>query len=358
MRARILLLLVPFACAACAPAPLRHAAESTTALDAAAASATVTADGGPIIALRGEPLTATKFELTDFSQIPFGRWLNGIPLETVQHGTSFSADLQNCSTYGCVVNVADQLRVLVAKKGVAGAVRLDLYDHGWKRFGYSGIDDRGWVAVPMIGPQKEHEVWVIRDNGRMAGRIPHPVEDQPILRWRGRDLFLIHHPGDTFRVLQLSLEKGTAVSATPVEPWWYECVGGLRTGRAIGVTGDVPEFLSGWLSLPLHRRDDPVPGLLKITESARPMTSGGFANPVRVVVDCHGRFNVVSANGEEIWCLRYSPEGELLKASMLRGNLAGDAKTIQIDSTGTFSYLATEFDEDMKPALLHLGRLN
>ncbi|MEK7767035.1 MAG: hypothetical protein AAB368_12435, partial [bacterium] len=232
------LLLIPLALAACAPA-MRQTAQAPAA-PAPAFTATITAEGGPVISLRGEPLTATRFVPEDFGQIPLGLWLNAVPMQEVQHGFQFAADLENCSGYGCIVTTADFNRVLVAKKGLADAVRLDLYDTGWKRFGMSAVNDRGWVAVPMASPKQEREVWVIKADGRLAGRIPHPVRTQAILRWRGEDLFLIHKPGD-FEVLRLSLDMLSAVSATLVDPWWHECGKGEATARAIGLTGDIPE---------------------------------------------------------------------------------------------------------------------
>jgi len=65
--------------------------------------------------------------------------------------------------------------------------------------------------------------------------------------------------------------------------------------------------------------------------------------------DCQGRINIVSANTDDIWCLRFDSDGKLLNASKITANLAGDFRSIRTDARGRFYYLETELTNDIPP---------
>ena len=94
------------------------------------------------LTLTGDPQTATPLVTEQLGVIPFGRWLNAVPLKKVQHGFQVSLQLEHCSGAGCTVSLEAMRRVLVAKRDIASGIRLDIYDEGWKRSGMSAITAR------------------------------------------------------------------------------------------------------------------------------------------------------------------------------------------------------------------------
>ncbi len=311
------------------------------------------------VVLRGDPLTATAFTGEAMGTVPFGNWLNGIPLKEVRYGFEFSAALEDCSGFGCVVQTIDNVRVLVVGKGIADAARLSLYDDGWHRAGAAGINDAGWLAIPMASPEGSNEVWIVKQNGRMHKRIPYSGRGAAIVRWHGNTrLFVLSGGGDAYRTDRILLETGQTISATPMEPWLYSCADGVEP-MAVGLAGDVAELIGDRTWLALNRGDTPGTGLLDLTDSVRPFATEGLASPVKVRIDCLGRINVVSAKGMQIWCMRFSGDGTMEKAQQIGGGLAGDFRSVYIDLYGRFYFLVTELDEDNKtPARLRLYRLD
>ncbi|MEK7476628.1 MAG: hypothetical protein AAB152_13480 [Candidatus Coatesbacteria bacterium] len=313
------------------------------------------------IRLSGDPLTATPLETEDLGVIPFGRWLNAITLSTVQQGFQFAAELEYCSIPGCIVTNEDAGRVIIAKRDIADAVRLGLYDEGWARFGSPALSEENRLAVPVAGPGNKREIWVLKratDGWRMHRRYPIAINVPIVLRYRDDDLYMLFHANSPLDAARLDLATGKVVSATPIEAYWYECVGGTKGHWAIGPIGDHPEELGSYQSVPIWQRGNPRPGLLELNASCRPMTSGGFAAPALAQVDCLGRICIVSAMSEEIWCLRFGPDGALLNGSKIGLNIAGTYRAIQIDARGRFYFLVTEMDEDgKKPKMLHFVRM-
>ncbi len=327
---------------------------------AAAAGVSATAPAEPyVLSLSGNALTATPFDLERIGVVPFGRWSNGVLTTQVQHGVQFSAELESCSSLGCVMTTEDAGRVVIARRDIADAIRLSLYDEGWQRNGDAAISESGMTAIPVVSRKAEHEIWVIRHNGRMHKRIAHTFDTPVILKWRDSDLYLLARVGDGFGAQRVLLEREALVSATLIEPWWYR--GDDRSARnwAVGITGEHGDELRGLQTVPIWRQGDPAPGILELGAAARPMTQGGFSSPVQVKIDARGRVNIVSAMGDDIWCLRFGPDGVLQKATKLSLNMAGNYKSIQIDSGGRFYLLEVEMEEDqMTPKLMHLVRMN
>jgi len=313
------------------------------------------------IRLSGDPLTATPLDTEDIGLIPFGRWLNAIVLQEVQQGFQFAAELEYCAIPGCIITNEDAGRVLIAKRDVADAIRIGLYDEGWGRSGSPALSEENRLAVPVTGPNHEREIWVLKraaDGWRMHRRYPISLKVPISLRWRDDDLYLFFHGESPLDAARLDLSSGKLVSATPIEAYWYNCVGGDKNHWAVGPLGNHPEELGSYQSVPIWRRGDPRPGLLELNSSCRPMTTGGFAAPALVQVDCLGRICIVSAYGEEIWCLRYGPDGNLEGGSKIALNIAGTYRTVQIDERGRFYFLAVEMAEDgKKPKLLHFIRM-
>jgi len=363
MRAALVLFLLAPACVNAAP---MTASEPLVARMPVAPSSTGVSERALIqpsflIRLSGDPLTATPLETEDLGLIPFGRWLNAILLNEVQQGFQFSAELEYCAIPGCIVTNEDGGRVLIARRDIADAVRLGLYDEGWGRFGSPALSEENRLAVPVTGPGGQREIWVLKraaDGWRMGRRYPITIATPIVLRYRDDDLYLLYKGKTDMDAARLDLQSGKVVSATAIEAYWYSCVGGEKDHWAIGPVGDRPEDLGAYQSVPIWRRGDPHPGLLELNASCRPMTTGGFAAPARAQVDCLGRICIVSAYSEEIWCLRFGPDGVLQNASKIEQNIAGTYKSIQVDERGRFYYLAVEMDEaGKKPKLLHFIRM-
>ncbi len=329
-------------------------------LGPASSPSNTTLTGSFRLTLTGDPLTATPLVTERLGVIPFGRWLNAIPAEKNKRGFEFAAQLNNCSSRGCIVGLEDTQRVLIAKRGIADAIRLDIFDAGWKRIEAAAISESGQVAIPVVSPKDRREIWIIRSNGRMRKRIPHAVKGPMMLRWRNGSLFMVYQGPGGFSAMRASLSAGTMQSATPMEAWWVSCKGGPAQPLAVGLTGEIHELLEGVLTLPLYRRGNPQPGWLELTQSTRPMTTQGSTSPVHVKIDCLGRVNIVSALGNEVWCLRFGPDGKILKASKVDVNLAGDHRSIKIDQRGRFYLLEAELDltQGGEPSQLNLLRLN
>ncbi len=309
------------------------------------------------ITLSGDPLIAPRFEEESLGVIPLGRWSNAVSLTEAKHGFEFAVSLENCSGYGCTIQTPEGNRVLVAKKGIARVVRLNLYDEGWRQTGNSAVNDDGWVAVPMSGPGNKREVWIIKENNHMHKRLAYGIRSAVITYW-GRDcVYLLHGAGTDFKALRISISTGASTEVPPIEPFWAACES--ETAQAVGFTGEVPDMLAGLTGLPVWRRGEPKPGLLELTPSVRPMTPEGLASPVRVDMDCMGRVSVISALSSAIWCMRFGTDGKLLNASPISGALTGDYNSIRTDRLGRFYFLLTEMDEDGRtPRQLHLRRLN
>ncbi len=346
--------------AALLAAPAARAASPAPAASPVAVSSTFVAVDATRISLTGDPFTASPFTAEHLGIVPFGRWVNGIVLQSVQHGFSFSANLEQCSIAGCVVTNEDATRVLIAREGIADAIRIPLYDDGWQRNGTAAISEEGRVAIPVAGPGNRREIWVLKPHQgsyRMDKRIPHGILEPPVARWRDEDLFLLVKGGTGYEARRVNLDSGRVNPAGLIDPWCWRCIGGGGDHWAAGFGGESADTLAGLQAVPLYTRSGDT-AWLEINSAARPMTSGGLSSPVRIVVDCLGRFCVVSGMGEETWCLRFSPEGALTHASKLSGNVAGDAKSVQVDERGRFYYLETEMSEDgMSPARMHLVRL-
>jgi hypothetical protein len=312
--------------------------------------------------LTGDPLTATPLVEEEVGIVPFGRFLNALPIQKVQYGVQFTAELDDCSSAGCVLLTEDAARVLVARKPIADGIRLDLYDRGWIRSGSVAISETGRLAAPVSGPAGQRELWIlrrVRQEWRMDRRLPLDLRVPVGPRWRGDDLFL-RHAGETGGVglSRVDLRTGKRSPADPLEAFWYDCHGEAPGHWAVGPAGEDPETLLGLTAVPLRRPGSSATGWLELTASVRPQGPNGLAGPVRVTVDCTGRPCVVSAVGEDIWCLRFHPDGSLERASRVRGSVTGDFKSVRIDERGRFLYLITEMEEDGRtPRLLKLMRL-
>ena len=293
--------------------------------------------------------------------VPFGAWLNAINLEAPEKGAQFAAELQGCSSGGCVVGTENGSRILIANRGIAEAAKLDDYDMGFQIAGICAISEDGIVAAPVISRMGKREIWTIRrvrEEYRFYRRVEHDIQAPCMLSWRGNDLFMLVKPESGLEVRQVMLDANRLVSATPIEPWMRSCEAGHKP-VAIGIRGDTPEQVTGWTFLPLYREGNPLPGVLELTEAARPKAPGGYCTPMRVKVDCYGRFAVISTNNDEIWCLRFSVDGLMLKAGRIPMSFAGDSRGVIIDGQGRFYYLDVEMQEDMKtPRLLHLIRMD
>lgn len=310
------------------------------------------------IRLSGEPLAATPFEQVQLGVIPFGKFLNSVPLQTVQHGVTFAAEMENCAMPGCIISVDDLTRVLIARQGVADAARIPLYDDGFGRSGTAALSEDNQLAIPVAGPGDVHEIWVLhrsRDGWRMHKRYPHNIAAPLLLRFRDEDLFAYFQGGAGTELRRLRLDTGRMVSASPYDPYWYSCVGGAKGHWAVGPVGEQPGALAGYQVVEMRRPGDPNPAMLELTTAARPRCEGGYASPERVQVDCLGRFCVISAFGDEIWCMRFGQDGAIQNASRIGGSIAGNARSVQMDERGQFYYLETEMgDDQMTPKLLHL----
>lgn len=341
-----------------ASAAPQAAPPSSTLVQAAATATPLATSETYVLTLTGDALTASPFDLDRLGVIPFGRWANAIPTTPVQHGVQFSAEISSCSSLGCLVTCEDAGRLVVARREMADAIRLGLYDTGWQRNGESAISESGMSAVPVVSRKGERELWVIRSNGHLHKRVAHGINTPVILKWRDDDLYMIARVNAAYVAQRVRLETETLVSATLIEPWWFR--GDDRSVRnwAVGLPGENSEELRGSQTVPIWRQGDPLPGVLELTAAARPMTPGGFSSPVQIKIDARGRVNIVSTMGDDIWCLRFGADGRLQKASKLALNLAGNYKAIQIDSGGRFYFLEVEMDEDgMTPKLMHLVRL-
>lgn len=312
------------------------------------------------IVLTGDPASATPFAREDFGIIPFGGFVNALPLEHVQQGgVQFSAELTSCGGRGCVVETADGGRVLVGKRGIADAIKLDLYEQGWQRNGQGAISEDGVVALPVTAPDgSKREIWLVRSNGHLAKRLPNPNTMPVILHWRGDDLFIQTRALADTGFTRISTESGRVSSATLLDPWLYRCTEDSAAPIAYTPGWLLQGELRGLTTVPLYRANGSEMGVLELTASIRPMTTQGFTSPVHIQTDCLGRFCVITAMGDEVWCLRFLPSGKLERASALFGSLAGNASAVQIDEHGRFYYLEVEMDENgQTPARIHLLRL-
>ena len=313
------------------------------------------------VRLTGDVLTATAFGADQMAIIPFGAWLNAIALDAPEKGAQFAAELQGCSSGGCVVGTDNGSKVIIARRGIAEAAKLDDYDMGFQVAGLSAISDEGLIAIPVVSRMGKREIWTLRrsrDEIRFHRRVEHDIQTPCMLIWRENDLFMLVKPETGLAARRVLLDANRLESATPIEPWMYSCAEG-RKPVAIGIRGDTPEQVSGWTFLPIYREGNPLPGVLELTQAARPKAAGGYCTPLRVKVDCYGRFCVVSSNSDEIWCLRFAADGAMEKASRIPLSFAGDAKGIIIDSQGRFYYLDVEMQDDMKtPKMLHLIKLD
>ena len=324
--------------------PMRRAAVLCLVL----AAGRSTAAGPERISPSGDPTTATPLTAEHVCMIPFGRWVNGVNLTSVQHGVQFSAIVEQCATGGCLVTSEDPSRALVAKSDVADAIRFAIYDEGWVRTGPGAISENGLVAMPMSGPAGKREIWVLTPHEhtfRMRTRIPYDDASPAMVRWRDEDLYLLLGDGDDLNPYRVNLATHAITSATDWEPWCYRCVGGDPDHLAAGQVGDRPTKLAGLTNLELHSRSGRT-AILELTTACRPMTSGGLATVVKVFVDCYGRIEMVSGLGEEIWCLRFSKEGDLLGSFQVGSGIAGDAKSVQVDERGRFYFLETKMKDD------------
>jgi hypothetical protein len=311
------------------------------------------------ITLSGDPFTASPFITENIGMIPVGRWLNALLPKKVQHGSELVAQIENCSGYGCVVETADSGRIIIAKRGVADAIRLGIYDAGWAKIGASAVSDDGQVAIPVASPRGETEIWVVRQNGRLRKRIPHQVSGPALMRWHGSGLYMIHAIGGGIAAKKVSITTGAVETVDPLEAFWPDCGEGGGPPLTAGLPGEQADQLQGLTAVPVYRRGEPVPGTLELTRAARPMTQSGFAPPARVEFDCSGRINIVSATTDDIWCLRFGSDGKILNASKLSANMAGDFRSIRIDSRGRFYYLETELtgNDPPEPTQINLIRL-
>lgn len=353
-------LLIALVFAGCAAAPVGTPAPvGAPEKPAAPPPVSTTAYAGSFrITLSGEPMTAPPLTAERIGAVPFGKWLNAVPMKKSQYGYEFSVELVECSSAGCTVRMEDPLRTLIAKDRIAGAVRLDIYDKGWRLNGSAAISNGGEVAVPTVSAGGKGEIWVIRKNERMRKRIPHTIVGPALLKWHTDGLYLVYFDGGGLGAYRVDIPTGGLVSATPIEAWWTTCEGGPEQPLAVGMAGETPAEMSGVLALPAWRRGDPEPGWIVLTNSSRPMTANGAAVPVRVVVDCRGRINVVSALSDFVWCLRFGPDGGILNATRLEAHLAGDAKSVIIDEFGRFYYLEVEMDpETGEPRMMHFVRM-
>src|SRR5687767_14558632 len=199
---------------------LLAAAAEAPAAPALPAAAAVPAE--PLrIRLTGDPLTATPFEEERVGVIPFGKFLNTIPLQTVQHGVTFAAELENCAVPGCIVSEDDASRVLIARKGVSDAARIPLYEDGFVRSGSAALSEDNQLAVPVAGPHGEREIWLLRrgnDGWRMRKRYPHAIEAPLMLRFRDEDVFAWYQGGSGTELKRLRQDSGKLVSASQYEP--------------------------------------------------------------------------------------------------------------------------------------------
>jgi len=309
------------------------------------------------ITLSGNLLTAPPLKVMALAMVPFGTDANAIGMEKQKGGVQFQVGLESCSEDGCTVECGDVTRIIVARSGVADAFPLGFIDPGWRRQGLSAISDKGWLAVPLSQEDGTREIWILDSRFRLRKRIPHKIVNPSMLRWRGEELFMVFQGSDSMMMAKrVNLDTGRISSASPIEPFWPDCPGQSASPYSAGWDGENPLGLGGKLLMPVWRRGETDPAAVVLNETVRPMTGNGLATPVKLAVDCEGRICVVTALGEDIWCLRFSPTGALEAATHVSGSIAGDAKGIQIDRRGRFFYLETILNADT-PEKIHLIRL-
>ena len=309
------------------------------------------------IKLTGNLLSAPPLKVMALAMVPFGTDANAIGMEKQKGGVQFQIALESCSEDGCIVESGDVGRIIVARSGIADAFPLAFIEPGWKRQGLSAISDKGWLAIPLAMADDTREIWVIDNRFRLRKRVTHKQLNASMLRWRGEDLFMVFQgPDSKMMAKRVNMDTGRLASATPLEPWWPSCPGQSASPYSGGWESENPMGFAGKLILPLWRRGDPQPVALELNEVVRPMTGNGLSSPVKAVIACDGRICIVTALSEDIWCMRFSPTGALEAATNITGNIAGDAKGIQIDRRGRFFYLETIMNSET-PEKIHLIRL-
>ncbi len=309
------------------------------------------------ITLQGDPAKAARMAEERICIIPFGTEANAIKLEEQKGGVQFSVQLECCSEYGCIVEAGDIGRVVLAKPGIADAFALDLIEHGWKRRGLSAVSDTGRLAVPVTSPWNENEIWIMDTRFRLRRRIVHAIQTPLMLRWNGDDLYLIYMEGSGTKTVRMLESGGRMVAAAPTEPWLTDCTGGAATVYTTGMTGENPDNFAGNLTADLFMRGSEGKVRLELTSATRPAGPEGYAAPVKVAVDCLGRFNVVSALGEDIWCMRFGPDGIIQAMYKVTASVAGDARSLRIDRRGRFYFINTELEKD-RPTRMVLYRVD
>ena len=310
-----------------------------------------------VIELRGDPLSATPLEKEEVGVVPFGLWLNAIQIKNTDQGFQFATQVEDCSTYGCTLESGDTFRTIIAKSGISDAIRFTIYDEKWQKAGPAAISDRGWVAVPMSSPSGSREIWVIKADSRMHRRIPNPVMDPAILKWRGEDLFMIHAlRSETFKTERVLIDERRFEEVPPNEPYFFTRGGREGNSFTAGYQAEYAGNLEGRLKIPLYGKRSEQPGSLLLTSCVRPMTSGGFADPVRILVDNQNRINVVTALRGAIWLMRFGEDGNIIAASRVAEDVVGDAGSIRIDSSGSFNFLHMEIDKELAPVRIHYAR--
>jgi len=297
------------------------------------------------IVLRGNTLNAPVLRRSEVCTIPFGREANAILMERQKGGVQFAVSPENCSENGCIIETGDTGRIVVARNGMADAFVLDLIEHGWHRHGISSISEGGWLAIPVTNAEGGREIWVLDSRFRMRHRITHKVVLPLMLRWRTDDLFLVYGTEGVTDIRRVDLDNDRLVSSTPCEPWWLECPGISASPYAAGFGGENPLGFEGKLTIPLWRKTEALPVLLELGPIVHPSTPDGVATPVKVVVACDGRISVITSLGENIWCMRFKPDGQIEAVNQVLGSIAGDAKSIQIDRRGRFYYIETTLEK-------------
>jgi hypothetical protein len=309
------------------------------------------------ITLTGSVLSAPPLKVMALAVVPFGTDANAIGMDKQKGGVQFQVGLESCSEDGCIVESGDVARIIVARSGIADAFPLGFIERGWKRQGLSSISDKGWLAVPLSTEDSTREIWVIDSRFRLRKRISHKIVSPCLLQWRGEDLFMVFQGNDgKMMAKQVLLDSGRIVSASPIEPWYPACPGQSATAYSAGWEGQNPMGFEGRLVMPLWQKGEAQPVAVELNDTVRPMTGNGLSSPVRLATDCDGRICIVTALGEDIWCMRFTPEGKLEAATHVLGSIAGDAKGIQIDRRGRFFYLETIMNTEA-PEKIHLIRL-
>ena len=309
------------------------------------------------IKLSGNLLTAPPLKVMALAVVPFGRDANAIFLEKQKGGVQFQIALESCSENGCIIEGGDVQRIIVARLGVADAIPLGFIDPEWRRNGMSSISEKGWLALPMGMTDNSREIWILDERFRLHKRIPHKIISPPLLQWRGDDLFIIFQGQNSgIEAKRVNLETGTMMSASPIDPWWPDCADQSSPVFTTGWNGGTTRQFDGRQVIPMWKKGDSRPMALEFSEVVHPMTGNGLASPIKIAMDCAGRICLITALGEDTWCMRFSADGALEAATHISGNIAGDSMGIQIDRRGRFFYLETILEQE-NPEKIHLIRL-